>query len=394
MGRSCGWIRALAGRIPQSLRGGMAPDAISRSRQLRGLLRPLRGLAMTDRPSRFPASSLADSFGRPLRSLRISVTDRCNMRCRYCMPEEAYVWLPRASILSFEEIDRLTGIFSGLGVDKIRLTGGEPLLRQDLPALVRLLAQRPEIRDIALTTNGILLARYAGELRAAGLHRVTVSLDTLRPERMLEFARSSRHADVLEGIAAAGRAGFGVKLNVVVIRGYNDDELGDMIDFGRSAGVEVRFIEYMDVGGATDWTRGQVVSQREILEALSQRHGAIQPLPNRDAAPAERFSLSDGTIFGVIASTTAPFCRSCDRARRTADGTWLLCLYGESGLDLREALRAGASDAEIARRICETWSVRSDRGAEVRAGDPDRGALYQLESLRADPHREMHTRGG
>ena len=310
------------------------------------------------------------------------------------MPEEAYVWLPRASILSFEEIDRLTGIFSGLGVDKIRLTGGEPLLRQDLPALVRLLAQRPEIRDIALTTNGILLARYAGELRAAGLHRVTVSLDTLRPERMLEFARSSRHADVLEGIAAAGRAGFGVKLNVVVIRGYNDDELGDMIDFGRSAGVEVRFIEYMDVGGATDWTRGQVVSQREILEALSQRHGAIQPLPNRDAAPAERFSLSDGTIFGVIASTTAPFCRSCDRARRTADGTWLLCLYGESGLDLREALRAGASDAEIARRICETWSVRSDRGAEVRAGDPDRGALYQLESLRADPHREMHTRGG
>jgi len=345
-------------------------------------------------PPRLPASPLSDQFGRPLRSLRISVTDRCNMRCRYCMPEQEYVWLPRESILSFEEIDRLTGIFAGLGVDKIRLTGGEPLLRRDLPTLVALLRLRPELRDIALTTNGILLGRYATELRAAGLRRVTVSLDTLRPERMLEFARSPRHADILEGIAAARSAGFDVKLNVVVIRGYNDDELGDLIDFGRHAGAEVRFIEYMDVGGATDWSMGQVVSRREILETLARRYGPIEPRANPDAAPAERFSFSDGTVFGVIASTTAPFCRSCDRARLTADGTWLLCLYGETGLDLREALRAGRSDAEIARRIAAAWAARTDRGAEVRAAASERGALYQLESLRADPHREMHTRGG
>ena len=345
-------------------------------------------------PAQRAPAPLADQFSRPLRSLRISVTDRCNMRCRYCMPEQEYVWLPRESILSFEEIDRLTGIFAGLGVDKIRLTGGEPLLRRDLPALVALLRLRPELRDIALTTNGILLSRHATELRAAGLSRVTVSLDTLRPERMLEFARSPRHADVLEGIAAARSAGFDVKLNVVVIRGYNDDEVGDLIDFGRHAGAEVRFIEYMDVGGATDWSMGQVVSQREILETLSRRYGAIEPLAKPDAAPAERFRCSDGTVFGVIASTTAPFCRSCDRARLTADGTWLLCLYGESGLDLREALRTGCSDAEIARRIAAAWAARTDRGAEVRAGASDRGALYQLESLRADPHREMHTRGG
>jgi GTP 3',8-cyclase len=343
---------------------------------------------------RVPTSPLSDQLGRPLRSLRISVTDRCNMRCRYCMPEQEYVWLPRQSILSFEEIDRLAGIFAGLGVDKIRLTGGEPLLRRDLPTLVALLRLRPELRDIALTTNGILLGRHATELRAAGLSRVTVSLDTLRPERMLEFARSPRHSDVLDGIAAARSAGFNVKLNVVVIRGYNDDELGDLIEFGRRAGAEVRFIEYMDVGGATDWSMDQVVSQQEILETMARRYGPIEPLTRPDAAPAERFSCSDGTVFGVIASTTAPFCRSCDRARLTADGTWLLCLYGESGLDLREALRTGCSDAEIARQIAVAWAARTDRGAEVRAGSSDRGALYQLESLRADPHREMHTRGG
>lgn len=310
------------------------------------------------------------------------------------MPEDEYVWLPRASILSFEEIDRVVGIFARLGVTKVRLTGGEPLLRHDLPTLVSMLHRRPELGDLALTTNGILLARYAKELRTAGLGRVTVSLDTLRPERMQEFARSARHADVLEGIAAAGAAGFGLKLNVVVIRGYNDDELEALIEFGRHAGAEVRFIEYMDVGGATDWSMKQVVSQREILETLQGRYGAIEPVEQPATAPAERFRLADGTIFGVIASTTAPFCRTCDRARLTADGTWLLCLYGENGLDLREALRMGASDEEIAQRITAAWSARTDRGAELRATTSDRGALYQLESLRADPHREMHTRGG
>jgi cyclic pyranopterin phosphate synthase len=311
------------------------------------------------------------------------------------MPEQEYVWLPRGSILSFEEVDRLVGIFASLGVDKLRLTGGEPLLRHDLPQLVALLRRHQELQDIALTTNGILLARHAEELRKAGLNRVTVSLDTLRPDRMLEFARSPRHPDVLEGIAAARRAGLGpVKLNVVVIRGYNDDELADLLEYARSESAEVRFIEYMDVGGATDWSSGQVVSQQEILHLLERSFGRIEPVSKPGWAPAEQFHLSDGTSFGIIASTTAPFCRTCDRSRLTADGTWLLCLYGETGLDLREALRLGLSDQEITSRIVESWTGRTDRGAELRAESPQRGALYQLESLRADPHREMHTRGG
>jgi cyclic pyranopterin phosphate synthase len=336
-----------------------------------------------------------DTFGRPLRNLRISVTDRCNMRCRYCMPEAEYVWLPRESILSFEEIDRLAGIFAGLGVRKIRLTGGEPLLRHDLPTLVRLLARHESIHDIALTTNGILLARQADALRSAGLRRVTISLDTLRPDRMAEFARSARHADVLEGITAAAAAGYAsVKLNSVMIRGYNDDELLDLLEFARERGLEIRFIEYMDVGGATRWEMGQVVSQREMLDAVAERYGPVTELRQDDWAPAERFRLADGTTFGVIASTTAPFCRTCDRARLTADGTFLLCLYGESGLDLRTLLRDGASDKEIAARIGETWGARTDRGAEERVTLADRGVLHQIDSLRADPRREMHTRGG
>jgi GTP 3',8-cyclase len=338
-------------------------------------------------------AEVVDTFKRPLRSLRISVTDRCNMRCRYCMPEDEYVWLPRESILSFEEIERLVGIFGALGVHKVRLTGGEPLLRHDLSTLVSLLRQR-KLRDLSLTTNGILLGRHAADLRRAGLDRVTVSLDTLDPAKMLEFARSARHADVLQGIGAAQAVGLPVKLNVVVIRGYNDEELVDLLEFGRSVGAEVRFIEYMDVGGATGWTMDSVVSRQEILERIAQRYGDIEPVNPVDWAPAERFALPDGTTFGVIASTTAPFCRTCDRSRLTADGTWLLCLYGETGLDLREALRLGAPDHEIAERIASVWRSRADRGAEVRTEAPSRGILYQLESLRADPRREMHTRGG
>src|SRR2546429_6538333 len=222
---------------------------------------------------------LRDTFGRPPASLRISVTDRCNMRCRYCMPEEEYVWVPRKSILTFEEVARLVGVFAGLGVHKVRLTGGEPLLRHDLPTLVEMIARNPCIADLAITTNGLLLAKHAAALRAAGLQRVTVSLDTLRPERMLAFAKSARHADVLEGVAAARDTGFAnLKLNTVVIRGFNDDELADLIEFGRRHDAEVRFIEYMDVGGATRWSMDQVVSQREMLEVLARRYGPIEPI--------------------------------------------------------------------------------------------------------------------
>ncbi len=341
------------------------------------------------------SADVRDVHERPLRSLRVSVTDRCNMRCRYCMPQAEYIWLPRESILTFEEIDRLTGIFAGLGVTKVRLTGGEPLLRHDLPALVARLRRHAGVEDLALTTNGILLGRHAAALRDAGLDRVTVSLDTLRPERMVDFARSARHAEVLEGIASAGVAGFeGTKLNTVVIRGYNDDEIVDLLEYARAGALEARFIEYMDVGGATGWSMDQVVSRREILGLVSRRYGPVAPVDRVGTAPAERFALSDGTTFGVIASTTEPFCRTCDRARLTADGTWLLCLYTESGLDLRQLLRLGADDDEIRDRIADAWRARTDRGAEARAALGERGVLYPIEGLRADPRREMHTRGG
>lgn len=338
---------------------------------------------------------IADTLNRPLGSLRVSVTDRCNLRCRYCMPEQDYVWLPKQSILTFEEIARLVGVFTSLGVAKIRLTGGEPLLRHDLPTLTAMLAGNDAVRDLALTTNGVLLAKHAAALKQAGLGRVTVSLDTLRADRMRELARTDRHGDVLDGIAVARAAGLPLKLNTVVMRGINDDELADLIEFARRHEAEVRFIEYMDVGGATAWSAAQVVSQREMLEILSARYGAITPVTVGDiTAPAERFRLPDGTTFGIVASTTAPFCRSCDRSRLTADGTWFLCLYAERGTNLREPLRSGASDPELSELIATTWLDRTDRGAEQRLDLVERSPLYQVEGLRADPHREMHTRGG
>lgn len=343
------------------------------------------------------ASLPTDRFGRPLRSLRISVTDRCNMRCNYCMPEPEYVWLPRGSILTFEEVNRLAALFVEQGVTRLRLTGGEPLLRQDLPTLVALLSRLPGVTDLSLTTNGTLLAESAAGLRAAGLGRVTVSLDTLVPARLEALARSRQHGEILAGIRAAGAAGFtGTKLNTVVIRGFNDDELADLIEFGRAERCEVRFIEYMDVGGANGWRQDSVVSRREMLDRLGRRYGPIVPRPGSEAgwAPADRFQLPDGTVFGIIASTTEPFCRTCDRGRLTADGHFLLCLYAEHGVNLLAPLREGATDEELRTLLRQAWTAREDRGAERRAALPDRGALYQLQTLRADPRKEMHTRGG
>src|SRR5712692_10139861 len=217
-------------------------------------------------------TAVRDTYGRLLRNLRVSVTDRCNLRCAYCMPEEEYVWLPRQEILNFEEIERLVDVFIELGVDKVRLTGGEPLLRRDLPRLIRLLAAKKAIRDLAITSNGILLGDEAPALKAAGLHRVTVSLDTMRPERFAQLTRRDTHAQVLEGLAAVARAGFtDTKIDTVVMRGVNDDELADLIEFGRSVPAEVRFIEYMDVGGATRWSMDKVVSRQEMLARLRRR---------------------------------------------------------------------------------------------------------------------------
>ncbi len=336
-----------------------------------------------------------DTLGRPLGQLRLSVTDRCNLRCRYCMPEEEYHWLRREDLLSYEEIAYLAGIFAEKGANKVRLTGGEPLLRQDVVRLVAMLAADPRIEEIALTTNGVLLESCAGELRRAGLSRVTVSLDTLRPERFFALTRQDLHARVLDGIRAAAAAGFPrLKIDTVVMRGVNDDEIPAMIEFGRTVGAEVRFIEYMDVGGATHWSPDDVVPRASILARLQASYGSILPLGENDSAPAERFALPDGTALGIIASVTAPFCSSCDRSRLTADGAWYLCLYALRGFDLRGPLRRGATREEIAHLIEDAWTARDDRGAERRRETRVRGPLVPLENLRRDPHLEMHTRGG
>jgi len=337
---------------------------------------------------------LTDVLSRPLRNLRLSVTDRCNLRCSYCMPEQDYVWLSRESILHFEEIERLVDVFVDLGVDKVRLTGGEPLLRRELPSLVTRLAARPRIRDLALTTNGVLLASMAGELKTAGLHRLTVSLDTLHRDRFQRLTRYDELERVLEGIETAAPLFPGLKLDTVIIRGVNDDELTSMLEYGQRLGAEVRFIEYMDVGGATHWSMDSVMPRAEMLERLEKRYGPIQHLVESTSAPAERFQLGDGSRFGIIASTTQPFCARCDRSRLTADGMWYLCLYGTKGTDLRRALRDGASNEELAALIQDTWRQRTDRGAETRLAARDRTALIPVDALRRDPHLEMHTRGG
>jgi GTP 3',8-cyclase len=347
---------------------------------------------------RVPAA-VADLYGRPLRSLRLSVTDRCNLRCKYCMPEQDYVWLPREDVLTLEEMATLTGYFTDLGVDRVRLTGGEPLLRRDLPRLVHLLLQDRRLTDIALTTNGVLLADQAEELYEAGLHRITVSLDTLRPERFLQLTRRDEFVRVMEGIESVARAGFtGLKLDTVAIRGFNDDELVALIEFGRQVQAEVRFIEYMDVGGANEWSQDKVLSQAAILTILSGHYGRIESMPERGAAPAQRFLLRDGTTFGIIPSTTTPFCAACDRSRVTADGMWYRCLYATSGTDLRKSLRAGISADEMRALIRTGWEGRRDRGAEERKAlerDGLRvGGLIGVEKLREDPHLEMHARGG
>lgn len=354
------------------------------------------------RSRRFPLSprspdvSVVDTLGRPLRSLRLSVTDRCNLRCAYCMPEEEYAWLPRANVLSFEELSTVVDVFGRLGVRHLRLTGGEPLVRQDLGVLIGLLAKKPWLADLALTTNGVLLSEHGAALRAAGLGRLTVSLDTLDPARFRRLTRRDTHAQVIGGIHHAARLGFpgGLKLDTVVLRGVNDDELVPLLEFATTVNAELRFIEYMDVGGATRWRREDVVPRAELLERLSRHFGALEPIDGRGSAPAERFRLPDGRVVGVIASTTQPFCRACDRARLTADGTFFTCLYATGGLDLKTPLRAGASVDELEQLVRQRWAARADRGAEERLWLRDRGPLASASELKSKPHLEMHTRGG
>lgn len=341
------------------------------------------------------AAAAVDAHGRPLRSLRISVIDRCDLRCSYCMPEEEYTWLPAGDILTFDEIEDVVRVFTRLGVRRLRLTGGEPLLRGSIVELVERLAAVEQLEDLAITTNGTQLERLAAPLRRAGLGRVTVSLDSLRPGRFEQLTRRAALDRVLAGLRTAAATGFDqLKINTVVMRDVNDDELGPLLDLARELGAEIRFIEYMDVGGATHWSMDRVVPRQEILDRIAHIHGPVTAVAVRGNAPAERFTLADGTRFGVIASTTEPFCSQCDRSRVTADGMWYTCLYAREGLNLRDLLRDGVEGDALVERIGRAWGKRTDKGAEMRLAEPRRGALYHIDELRQDPHREMHTRGG
>lgn len=300
--------------------------------------------------------ALVDGFGRVVRDVRISVTDRCNFRCTYCMDEDM-TWLDRHDVLSYEELTRLGRILvETFGIESIRLTGGEPTVRADLATLVAALAGlSPDGAtpiDLSMTTNAASLALVADRLHTAGLRRVNISLDTLRRERFTAMTRRDRLADVLTGIDAAVAAGFDpVKLNVVVQRGVNDDELIDLAEFGRAKQLEVRFIEWMPLDASSAWNNDAVVGQDEILARIGKRF-PLEQLPARGAAPADRFRYLDGGgVIGVIPSVTKPFCGDCDRVRLTADGQFRTCLFATSETDLRASLRTGATDADVAAQI-------------------------------------------
>jgi len=320
-----------------------------------------------------PDSTILDARGRDLRDLRISVTDRCNFRCRYCMPREHFAsdhaFLPRAELLSFEEIARFAAVVAELGVHKLRLTGGEPLLRAKLSLLVRLLSDLPGV-DLALTTNGSLLARDAQALADAGLRRVTVSLDALDPDVFRRMADADYDvSDVLAGIEAATRAGLGpIKINTVVRRGVNEGEVLRLARHFRGSGHILRFIEYMDVGITNGWQLGQVVSGQELVQLLT-RELPLEPLPaNYAGEVARRFRYRDGSgELGVITSVTQPFCGNCTRLRLSSDGKLYTCLFGRSFHDVRALLRAGSSAAELREFVAGLWQARTDRYSEERS---------------------------
>ncbi|MBV8032210.1 MAG: GTP 3',8-cyclase MoaA [Betaproteobacteria bacterium] len=337
------------------------------------------------RAAPFTGGTLADTRGRRMHDLRISVTDRCNFRCVYCMPREvfdaSYRFLPHGAILSFEEIARLARVFVGLGVQKIRLTGGEPLVRRDLPRLIELLA--PLGAELTLTTNGSLLARHARALKAAGLHRVTVSLDSLDDATF----RAMNDADfpvakVLEGIEAAREAGLGpVKVNMVVKRGVNDGEIERMADFWRAkgAGTIARFIEYMDVGSTNGWRTDDVVPSAEIVRRISARWPLEPADANYEGEVAERWRYKDGAgEIGVISSVTQAFCSSCTRMRLSTEGALYTCLFAQGGHDLKALVRGGASDEALRNEIAAVWQAREDRYSEIRTAQTAKGRKVEM----------------
>jgi GTP 3',8-cyclase len=335
---------------------------------------------------------LVDSYKRPVKDLRISVTDRCNFRCTYCMPLDQYEWINKKEILTFEEITRLANLFVGLGVEKIRLTGGEPLVRKDLDQLVAKLSAIPRLDDLCLTTNGSLLAEQIEALGGAGLKRVNVSIDTLDNEKFTRMTKRGDLAKVLEGIFAAKKYGLKpIKLNAVVERGVNDDDIIPLVEFCREHGFAMRFIEYMDVGNANNWTSEKLVSKKEILEIIGARYPLREVGRNQGSAPSVDYEFVDGSgDIGVIASVTEPFCASCTRVRLTADGKFVTCLFSDVGHDVKRLLRGGASNEELVNFISSIWTKRADRFSDER--------LQAMRSASYDPksHKkiEMISLGG
>jgi cyclic pyranopterin phosphate synthase len=317
-----------------------------------------------------------DTRGRPLHDLRISVTDRCNFRCVYCMPRAVFgpdhAFLPRAELLTFDEIGRLVAIFTRLGVEKVRLTGGEPLVRRELPSLVRTLAEIPGVRDLTLTTNGVLLPDQAADLKEAGLDRVTISLDADDDATFMRMNDSGVPVSkVLAGIEAAEAAGLGpIKLNMVVKRGWNEHAVLPMARRFRGTGRVLRLIEYMDVGHSNGWRLDEVISADEILSTISAEF-ALEPMaPTNPGEVAERYRYADGGgEIGVIASVSRPFCGDCNRARISADGQLYTCLFATAGHDLRSLVRGGASDLEIEAAVRDIWEARDDRYSEIRSAE-------------------------
>jgi GTP 3',8-cyclase len=335
---------------------------------------------------------LKDALGRPVKDLRISVTDRCNFRCRYCMPLDQYEWIDRREILTFEEITRLAQLFVLLGVEEIRITGGEPLLRHGLESLVSQLAIIDGLKDLSLTTNASLLSEKAAALAHAGLQRINVSLDTINPEKFQMMTRRNDLAKVLEGLSAASGNGLApIKINSVIERGINEGDILDMVEFSRRNGFWIRFIEYMDVGNSNNWVSDRMVLKKEILEKINFRYPLEEIGRNDMSAPAVNYRFLDGIgNVGVIASVSEPFCRGCTRARLTADGKLVMCLFADQSHDLKKLMRAGAGDEDLLESIRTAWQARTNRYSEERLEAMNSGE-YQPSSRRKI---EMISLGG
>jgi GTP 3',8-cyclase len=320
-----------------------------------------------------------DTLQRPMRDLRISVTDRCNFRCTYCMPHDEYKWVERAEVLSFDEITRLAAIFVNEGITQVRLTGGEPLVRRELHKLITKLRDVPGLADLSLTTNGALLGEQAAALKEAGLERINVSLDTLRDDRFRKITQRGELGPVLTGLSTAKSVGLQpIKINAVVIRGFNDDELLDLVEFGRANGYEMRFIEYMDVGNESGWEPAKTYTKREMLASIHARYPVREVGRAAGSAPAVDYEFLDGAgVVGIIGSITEPFCSSCTRVRLTADGRLVTCLFAESGFDLKTPLRQGATDEQLQEMIRAVWMGRGDRYSDLRWDALQSGKPYQ-----------------